>query len=145
MNSIYHVAIACSFISITAWAQSTTLGTISGSLGYPSNAIPPLRVCAIAVSAPSASRCTRTKENQAFYRIPGLRPGSYHVVAYVLPGTWGDPSLAGGYTQMVICGLKRGCDDHTLIPVEVKAGRLARGINPDDWYASRESFPEEPK
>ncbi len=45
---------------------------------------------------------------------------------------------------MVPCGLKAGCEDHSLIPVEVTAGNMATGVDPVDWYAPAGTFPPRP-
>lgn len=129
----------------TPKAEAPAFGVIAGTLNYPSEGIPPLRVCAISMVNSSVYRCVRTKTDQKVYRIGRVRPGSYHVMAYVREGAWGVPQHAAGYTRAVTCGLKAGCDDHALIPVEVRPGKLVRGIDPQDWGPGRDSLPEEPR
>jgi len=114
------------------------LGSISGTLSYPSQFIPPLRVVAFLVDS-SGYRYVDTAENQTTYQIGGLAPGSYHVVAYTLDG-----ALAGGYTQMVLCGLRVECTDHSLIKVLVHPGQDTPNIDPADWYAPPGAFPPMP-
>ncbi|RJP68677.1 MAG: toll/interleukin-1 receptor domain-containing protein, partial [Comamonadaceae bacterium] len=92
-------------------------GSISGTLSYPSEFIPPLRVAAFQVNGFNY-RWVDTMENQSAYQITGLTPGLYHVVAYTMDGLF-----AGGYTQMVPCGLQASCTDHSLIDVKVEAGK----------------------
>lgn len=113
-------------------------GSISGRLSYPSDFIPPQRVVAFEVGGYNY-RFVDTVQNQNVYHITGLRPGVYHVVAYVMDG-----DLAGGYTQAVPCGLAVGCNDHSLIEVTVEAGMDTPNINPGDWYAPEEAFPPMP-
>lgn len=113
-------------------------GSISGTLSYPSEFIPPLRVVAFPVNGFNY-RWVDTMENQSTYQITGLTPGLYHVVAYIMDGTY-----AGGYTQMVPCGLSASCADHSLIEVEVKSGQDAPNVNPGDWYAPPGTFPAMP-
>lgn len=110
-------------------------GSVSGTLSYPSEFIPPLRVVAFRVDG-LYYRYVDTMLNQGAYQITGLTPGMYHVVAYVMDG-----SLAGGYTQAVPCGLSFECADHSLIDVTVKPGEDTPTINPADWYASPGAFP----
>lgn len=110
-------------------------GSISGALSYPSSFIPPLRVVAFQVNGFNY-RYVDTMQNQATYQITGLAPGLYHVVAYLMDG-----SYAGGYSQMVPCGLSASCTDHSLIDVEVKSGQDTPSINPGDWYAPVGAFP----
>jgi hypothetical protein len=113
-------------------------GSISGTLSYPSSFIPPLRVVAFRVDG-QYYRYVDTMQNQSTYQITGLAPGVYHVVAYIMDG-----SYAGGYTQAVPCGLSVDCTDHSLIDVEVKSGQDTPNINPGDWYALAGSFPAMP-
>lgn len=113
-------------------------GSISGTLSYASSFIPPLRVVAFQVNGFNY-RWVDTMQNQSTYQITGLAPGLYHVVAYTMDGT-----AAGGYTQMVPCGLLASCTDHTLLDVDVKAGEDTPNINPGDWYAPLDAFPPMP-
>jgi hypothetical protein len=113
-------------------------GSISGTLSYPSEFIPPLRVAAFSVDGYNY-RYVDTMQNQATYQITGLAPGKYHVVAYIMDG-----SYAGGYTYAVPCGLTFECADHSLIDVTVTAGEDTPGIDPADWYAPEGTFPPMP-
>lgn len=125
--------------ALTSTATATPEpGSISGTLSYPSSFIPPLRVVAFQVNGFNY-RYVDTMQNQTTYQITGLAPGLYHVVAYIMDGTY-----AGGYTQMVPCGLQASCTDHSLIAVEVKSGQDTPNINPGDWYAPAGSFPAMP-
>jgi hypothetical protein len=125
--------------SLTATVTATPVpGSISGTLSYPSSFIPPLRVVAFQVNGFNY-RYVDTMQNQTTYQITGLAPGLYHVVAYIMDG-----SYAGGYTQMVPCGLQASCTDHSLIDVEVKSGQDTPSINPGDWYSDMSTFPPMP-
>jgi len=123
-------------------------GGISGSLSYPSEFIPPLRVVAFRLEngQPNGEfNFILTSENPSAYQIDGLEPGQYWVVAYTIPSGEGIPQgLASGYSQAVPCGLSVDCSDHSLIAVEVLAGQLTGGIDPADWYAPEGSFPPDP-
>jgi hypothetical protein len=77
-----------------------------------------------------------TTQNQSSYTITGLPAGNYQVVSYRID----TPSLAGGYTQMVPCGLAYSCNDHSFIDVTVSAGLTTTGIDPGDWYADTGTF-----
>lgn len=116
-------------------------GAIAGKLSYPSEFIPPLRIVAFAADS-DAWYAVETEVNQQNYVLEGLPPGIYHVVAYVrdMPQS----GLAGGYSQMVPCGLSVDCTDHSLIDVEVRAGETTTGIDPGDWYAPEGAFPPDP-
>jgi hypothetical protein len=113
-------------------------GSISGTLSYPSEGIPPLRVVAFNIDGLSY-QYVDTLSNQSVFQITGLAPGIYHVVAYIMDGTY-----AGGYTEMVPCGLSVDCPDHSLIDVTVVSGLDAPGVNPADWYAPEGTFPPYP-
>jgi len=120
----------------TAVAPAT--GKITGNLSYPSDHIPPLRVVAFDPVSLTSVSSVDTVLNQGTFELV-VPPGSYVVVAYTLDG-----NLAGGYSQMVPCGLDASCSDHSLIDVPVSAGGIASGINPGDWYAPAGSFPALP-
>lgn len=118
-------------------------GSIAGKLMYPSSHIPPLRVVAFQLGT-SNFKYVDTVENQTAYQIDSLAPGTYHVVAYTLgsSGSAGDP--AGGYSQMVPCGLSVSCTDHSLIDVTVTSNHVTTGVDPNDYYANPGAFPPYP-
>ena len=118
-------------------------GTIAGNLSYPSSALPAMRVVALDVMS-AAYYFTETAPGQSSYELDHVPPGTYHVVAYTLPGGGFSAGLAGGYSQMVLCGLQSGCDDHTLVNVEVVAGSTTTGIDPSDFYGEPGAFPPDP-
>lgn len=118
-----------------------TTGSIAGTLGFPSETIPPLTVYAIAVKDSSKYYFVTTAENQTQFTLDGLEAGDYFVVAYVQ----GAPSLAGAWSQFVPCGLSANCSDHSLIPVTVEAGKTTQGIEVKDWYAPPGTFPKQPE
>lgn len=113
-------------------------GSISGSLSYPSEAIPPLRIVAFNVNG-YHYQYVDTLAGWTTYQITGLPPGVYHVVAYIMGGGY-----AGGYTPAVACGLAVDCTDHSLLDVLVLSGQDTPDIDPADWYAPQDSFPPYP-
>jgi hypothetical protein len=124
-------------------------GTITGKLSYPSEFIPPMRVVAFSLTDRKAY-FVDTALNQTEYSID-VPAGTYHIISYPhegVPGNTGQVDsytlsggpFAGGYTQMVPCGLAVDCDDHTLIPVSVAAGQTTVA-DPGDWYAPEGTFP----
>jgi hypothetical protein len=122
-------------------------GTVTGRLSYPSSFIPPMRVVFFSVPDGKAS-WVDTAMNQGTYSIQ-LPPGTYYTVAYpytadayTAPAP-GSPTLAGGYTQAVPCGLTVDCTDHALLPINVSAGQTV-SADPGDWYAPDGSFPPMP-
>ncbi len=109
---------------------------------YPGSQIPPLLIYALSVDRAGLYYSVATTLNQFTYNIPGVMPGTYHVIAYLQssPGN----GFAGGYSRAVPCGLLVSCTDHTLIDVPVSAGAIVTGINPSDWYAPPGAFPLPP-
>lgn len=117
-------------------------GAISGSLGFPSEYIPPLRVVAFDIDS-EAYYYVDTQRNQADYQIPDLPMGTYHVVAYVREE---GPDIPGAYTEFVTCGQTVECTDHSLIDVVVSPGTVTQGVDPVDFYAqlNEVDWPENP-
>lgn len=117
-------------------------GSISGWVTYPSEGIPPLRVCAVPVNgSDSAAVCIDTKDSPPAspdFSIKKLSPGDYYVYAQLK-----DPVALGSdipatfkayYNEFVRCGLKYECKNTTPIVVHVSAGADTPGILPHDWY-----------
>jgi len=113
-------------------------GMISGTLSYPSEFIPPLRVVAFNLTT-GRFYWVDTQRNQVTYQISNLTPGTYHVVAY-----FRDAGSAAGYSIARYCDLNSSCDDHALIPIEINVNSYINDIDPVDWYAPIGSFPSDP-
>jgi len=109
-------------------------GTISGEITYPSEFLPPQRIVAFDVNDMNTHYMTEVHSGVT-YSLE-LPPGTYYVLAYVidLEALGATPGLSGAYSQAVLCGLQYGCDDHSLVPVQVNAGQTMAGIDPVDWY-----------
>lgn len=121
-------------------------GTIAGPLGYPSDFIPAERVCAMLAAQPATRQCVDTPQSreQVWYRIADLPPGTYWVVAYVMPFAPGGSGFSGGYTRYVTCGLAAGCpQEHTLVDVAVTSDAYLAGIAPTDFYAPPGAYPSQ--
>lgn len=118
-------------------------GGIAGSLGYPASVIPALRIVAFKVGE-DFWKSVDTAQNARSFQINDLTPGKYLIVAYLLSPGKLDPNYSGGYSRAVLCGLTAKCTDHSLIPVEVKAGEITPNIIPADWYAPKGTFPRNP-
>jgi len=117
-------------------------GSIQGSLGYPSEYIPPLRVVAFDVNSQDYYYVD-TQRNQTDYQLIDLPAGTYHVVAYVREE---GPDIPGAYTEFVTCGQTVECTDHSLIDVVVSPGMMTEGVDPVDFYAQLDevNWPENP-
>jgi nucleoid-associated protein YgaU len=117
--------------------QSTTIGTITGLLSFPSERIPPLTIFAIRIdNGLSTYYSIETTEHQSSYTIE-VDPGVYNVFAY-------RDDFAGGYTKYVTCGMGASCSKHSLLPVKVKSGKTVKNIDLADWYAPAGTFPSRP-
>jgi len=117
-------------------------GVVTGSLSYPSEFIPPMRVVLFGLNDGKAY-FVDTAYGQGSYSID-VPAGSYYVVSYSYQGvpgrtgqvdsySYGPGSFAGGYSMAVLCGLTVDCTDHTLIAANVTEGQTVT-INPADWY-----------
>jgi hypothetical protein len=127
--------------------QPATTGTISGVLGYPAEGNPAVTIYAVSTTDRSVfftvavPRSTPGSAPKPPYTITGVRPGTYHLIAY----TDGSDAAGGAYTEFVRCGLSASCSDHTLIGVTVGAGQTVRDIDVSDWYAPAGTFPQRPR
>ena len=113
-------------------------GRITGTLSYPSEYLPPMRVCAFEL-AEATPYCVRTGKDQAQYRLDGVPPGDYLVLAFPQEAD----ALPGGYTGCVR-DLSADCRDHDLQPIIVAAGQTTPDIDPADYYAGAADWPQEP-
>ncbi len=113
---------------------------IEGTLGYPSEGIPPLEVYAINTNDNTKNASIKTAQNVSSFSIV-VEPGTYYVVAYPQGNGGG---LTGGYTKAVPCGLTVDCKDHSLIPVVVGQGKTVSSVEVKDWYAPAGTFPPKP-
>jgi hypothetical protein len=110
-----------------------TRGLIEGRATYPA-CIPPadLEVCAEKVDARDRI-CTTdfawTPEGAAF--LMDVPAGTWLVYATAKTDL---PGVRAYYSRAVVCGLGVECEDHTPIPVEVRAGGIVSDVRPSDWY-----------
>lgn len=72
-------------ISPTSSTEQTETGAISGTLGYPSEGIPPMTVYAFKHGELATYYSVKTQQNQSSFTIDGVAPGSYVVVAFLAP------------------------------------------------------------
>jgi RNA polymerase sigma-70 factor (ECF subfamily) len=124
--------------TVTATSTPTPVspGIIEGSLGYPSEQIPPLTICAINIST-NALKCTEniiTDSRFTYYKgyQLSLTPGTYQI--YALDKNSSQPDYRAYYSEFVKCGMSINCKSHKPINVLVQSGRLVRNIDPKDWY-----------
>ena len=109
-------------------------GGITGQLGYPSSAIPPMTLYFLNVDTNDLLTLS-TRQNQGDY-TKSVPPGTYHVYAW-LSGF----GLGASYSAAVPCGLTVDCTDHSLLAVVVTAGATTAGVDILDWYGPPGSVP----
>jgi hypothetical protein len=123
-------------------AGDPVMGAITGRLSYPSEMIPAMKVVAYQVDT-GIIYSVDTHERDAFYVLP-VPAGSYQVVAYTMGESSFPTGLAGGYSQVVLCGFNESCLDHSLIEVTALQGSVTAGVDPGDFYAPEGTFPPMP-
>lgn len=105
-------------------------GVIEGSLGYPGEFIPPLKICAENLTT-QTQLCTSVhlKDTKYQYGV-GYRlevpSGTYHVFADYR-------EKKAYFSRAVQCGLTVGCDDHEPVTVTVQASKIITRVDPIDW------------
>jgi|YNPBryBLVA2012_1023415.scaffolds.fasta_scaffold02514_5 hypothetical protein len=124
-------------------ATSSAPGSITGTLGYPAEGLPAMRVTAFDVQTKRVY-FVDTVLNQNIFRLENLPPGEYQVVAYSLGGDSFPPGLVGGYTQYIVCGAQANCTDHSLALVTVLPGEDTFGIHIGDWPLAEGTYPPMP-
>ncbi len=118
-------------------------GAIVGTLSFPSEGLPPFHVYAIATQG-SQYYAVRTVVNQDHFRIDGVAPGTYHLVAYIDgPGFVDQRKFVFGFTQAAIC-TAYPCTDHTLLNISVTAGQIVGGAALTDYVTEPGVFPPQP-
>jgi len=151
----------------TAPRTAVASGVLTGSLGYPSEFIPPLTVYAISVAdqrvffsvdTPRYPLATNTPPRPS-YTMTGVAPGTYYVLAYRNDDVNVEAKDAPGvYSQYVLQCLQPnaagstpapGCSssDHSLVPVTVRASETVPRIDVTDWYYGpvSPSYPPRPR
>lgn len=126
-----------------AGATPTTAGktgTIEGRILHPAHVVPALRICAIGSGAPAEAKkiCIDTRLSQYAYRIEGLPPDDYIVIAAAGAG----PYRVGGHMQQVQC-IRAPCPEMPA-SVTVAAGANVAGVDIKNFYEKRDDFPAIP-
>jgi len=115
--------------------QEFGLGTIEGSLSYPSEFIPfDMEVCAQNVSTRELYCTSEHIKNSKYtygvgYKIE-VPAGDYYVYA----STQMVPGYKAYYSESVTCSQGSGCFSHDPIRVKVSSGKTVSGVDPQDWY-----------
>jgi hypothetical protein len=140
LQSFSHVALAVLLsFATTACAGSTSraaekaTGTIEGGIQHPAHVPPAMRICAIG-GDPSIHVCTRTSAHQSNYRIEGVPPGDYTVIAAAADAVY----PVGGHVQQVQC-IRAPCPAMPA-SVTVTAGEVTTGVDLNGFYDKRDDF-----
>jgi len=123
----------------TAGAQPFGVGSISGTITFPGDYVPPLRVYAISTDG-RAHKMIETPKAQNKFTIDDIPSGQYHVVAYPYQKEASFEAVA--WTKAARC-VKGPCD-HSLVPVNVVAGKTVDGVLLADWYVPAKMLPADP-
>lgn len=112
--------------------QNQEIGYIEGSLSYPSEGIPNLKICAEDINNSEKKICTEKNIEDKKYTygkgyILEVPPGKYYV--YV------SSNRKVYYSEFVTCGLNANCPSHKPITIEVVSGQTVTNIDPQDWYS----------
>jgi len=121
------------------WAQSYGVGTISGTITFPGEYVPALRVYAISTDG-RAHKMIETPKSQNKFTIADIPSGQYHVVAYPYQKDASFDAVA--WTKAARC-IKGPCD-HSLVPVNVVAGKVVDNVLLADWYVPANMLPADP-
>lgn len=117
-----------------------SLARLAGRVAYPSEYLPPMRVCALARHDPGTAHCLRTAENEPHFGI-SVPAGEWLLLAWPQDtGTDGDPGLLSRASECLGTG-GLDCDDHALLVVEVAAGEHRGGLDINDWYYDPQVYP----
>ena len=110
----------------------TGTGFIEGSLGYPSDFIPPMRICAEDINTKKQYCTTEHVKNHKYKYWEGYKisvpVGKYYVFA-----TTKDLGNYRAYYSEFKCG-EEGGKSHNSILVEVVSGVMVSGVDTCDWY-----------
>jgi hypothetical protein len=116
-------------------------GTIEGSLGYPSEGIPPMEICAEETKSKKLVCTEKIISNKKYTFDKGYQlevpAGTYRVFAKLSSSakTGGDlDNYKAYYSQFVTCGMNADCLSHLPIDVKVKSGETKTKLDPIDWY-----------
>lgn len=118
--------------------RSASSGSIAGSIQHPAHVIPSMRICAIGSGQPAAHVCVLKPLYEDTYRIDGLAPDDYIVIASARSSLYG----IGGHVQPVQC-IRAPCLE-MLAAVTVSVGANVTGIDINGFYNKRDDFPTMP-
>ncbi|HXU82574.1 MAG TPA: lysozyme inhibitor LprI family protein [Polyangia bacterium] len=128
-----------SLSSGAARADSYGVGNISGTITFPGETVPALRVYAFNTDG-RAMQVIETPRNETKFTLKDLPVGQYHVVAFPFEKEGNFEAVA--WTHAAHC-IKGPCD-HSLVVVNVAAASTANGVLLSDWYVPPGILPVDP-
>ena len=113
------------------------VNNVSGKVCFPDGEVPPMTAYFEETETEELVELPISGGQESYaVKIP---PGTY--IAY----TWLTDFTRGGlYSHAVPCGLKAGCDDHSMLPFTIKEGELLEDIDLCDWFAGPFNVPYPP-
>ncbi len=118
------------FIGLASKAQANQVGVIQGRLSYPSDFVPPMRVCAQSVSNYYLMNCinTEARDRSSFQNFKlTVSPGEYFIFAYASREDSGTPFDYQAYYA----------NSNQPIPLRVLAGKVITNIQVNQWQLCR--------
>lgn len=113
-------------------------GSIEGRILHPAHVVQPIRICAIGSGQPARHSCIETRRNQGRYRIDGLEPDDYVVIA-----AGGDDFYRVGAHVMQVQCISAPCPEMP-VTVHIEPGTHASNIDINGFYQQRDDFPPMP-
>jgi len=134
------VATLSSGACATPAGDGAKTGSIAGRILHPAHVVPALRICAIGSGATTrATRiCVRTRAHEGRYRIDGLPPGEYILIAATTESLY----RVGGHMQQVQC-IRAPCPEMPK-PVTVAPAAIVDDIDLNRFYERRDDLPALP-
>jgi hypothetical protein len=114
-------------------------GSIAGVVRHPAHVVPAMRICALSTD-PEKTRCIGHPTHADEYRIDGLAPGEYVVIAQVIAAR--ATYRHGSHVQPVQC-IRAPCPDMPAT-VTVTSGAHLDDIDLNAFHDRREDFPALP-
>lgn len=126
-------------VALPPVARPAGWGLLSGQATYPSEYLPPMRVCAVDAADPGRGYCVAMAQEAQFQLA--VPPGRWWLLAW--PQDTGTDTGPGRHSAASDClaAAQTGCDDHALRAVEVAAGEHRGGLWINDWYADPHADP----
>lgn len=120
-----------------ATGAAVATGRIEGAIRHPAHVVPAMRICAIGSGAPAQARrvCIQTGNGQDRYRIDGLPPDDYVVVANATDGLY----RIGGHLQQVQC-IRAPCPPMPA-PITLSAGAQVRDADIGHFQDRNDQLP----